>query len=388
MNLSLHNYIRYLHNTSFALIIFILFSCSGEKEPVQQGPLPFPVVGVTIMDVPIKKEFVGQVYGYFDIPIRARVTGFLEGMHFSEGYPVKKGQLLYTIDAQPFEASVAKSQSQLAEAKIQAIRANNEFGRIEPLAKIKAVSQSDLDAALAERDAAEAAVEAAKANLSLSKIELSYTRILSPINGLIGKSQVDVGEFVGQFPNPVILNTVSRIDSIHVEFFITESDYLRFAKEFIVEGQIRKDREPRPMELIFGDGSVYNHIGKINFFDREVDPETGALLVQATFPNPNKLIRPGQFAKIRALVETVENGMLIPQRTVKELQGNYFVMLVDEDGLVKQHAIQMGEKYQDYWIVQTGLDQNSKILFEGLQKVREGMTIQPIDTVFKSNYAE
>jgi len=365
----------------------LVWSCSGNQEPVTMPPPQLPVVGITIQDVPIDKEFVGQIYGYFDIPIRARVHGFLEGIHFDEGLPVKKGQLLYTIDAQPFQANVAGAQSQLAEAKIKAINAKNEYGRIEPLAKINAVSKSDLDAATAEKEAAEEGVNAARANLRIAEIELSYTKILSPINGLIGKTEAKVGEFVGQNPNPVILNTVSRIDSIRVQFFLTEADYLRFAKTAIDQG-LPKEESRTPLQLILGDGTIYKRTGEIDFIDREVNPETGTLLVQATFPNPDALIRPGQFAKIRAIVTTIKDGMLIPQRAVTEIQGNHFVMLVGDSGVVQQKSVQLGEQYKDYWIVREGLPKDSRIVLEGLQKIREGMTIAPKDTVFQSKFKD
>ena len=378
---------RILPGLGIVGLALALGNCGGAEGPKQMPPPALPVVGVTVQEVPIEKEFVGQVYGFYDIPIRARVVGYLEGIHFNEGFPVKQGQLLYTIDPQPFEQAVAAAQSQLAESKIRAINAKSDLDRIVPLAKINAVSKSDLDAANASYDAAVEGVKAANANLRISEIELSYTRIQSPINGLIGKTNAKVGEFVGQDPNPVILNTVSRIDSVRVEFFLTEADYLRFAKEAIERG-LDNNEAARPLRLVLGDGSIYEYTGKTDFIDRDVDPETGALLVQATFPNPKGLIRPGQFAKIRAIVTNIENGLLIPQRCVTEIQGNHFVMLVGDSGVVKQQSVQLGEKYKDYWLVQEGLEKDSRIVFEGLQKVREGMKINPQDTVFQSKFPD
>ncbi len=233
----------------------------------------------------IYQEFVGQVYGLKDISIRARVEGFLEGIYFDEGRGVKKGQLLYTIESQPFEADVAAKMSLLAEAKIMFVNAESELNRIRPLAEINAVSQSDLDAAVARFEASQASVEAAEANLRAAQIQLSYTKIKAPISGIIGKTKAKVGDFVGREPNPVILNVVSRIDVILVEFFLTESEYLIVAREWNKNKELEEvEREEPYLELILSDGSIHNHKGIVEFIDREVDPTTGSILLQASFP--------------------------------------------------------------------------------------------------------
>ncbi|MEE4248318.1 MAG: efflux RND transporter periplasmic adaptor subunit, partial [Kangiellaceae bacterium] len=274
MNFRLINRMRYI--TTVLLSVSIFVSCS-EEQPIHQAGVPtLPVVEVTVGEVEIEKEFVGQVYGKVDIPVRARVEGFLEGIHFDEGRKVTKGQLLYTIDAQPFQANMAQAQSGLAEAKIALVKAENDYARIKPLAEAKAVSQADLDAAIAEKGAAEAAVEAAQANVKMAEIQLSYTQIASPIDGLIGKTGARVGEFVGREPNPVILNTVSRIDTMRVDFYITESDYLRFARLAAQQQeQERKEQAQESLKLVLSDGSVYEELGKVDFVDRGVEESTG-----------------------------------------------------------------------------------------------------------------
>jgi membrane fusion protein (multidrug efflux system) len=377
-----------------ALFIIAVASLAGcqQEQPMAPPPPKLPVVHITQKDVEIDKEFVGQVYGKVDIPIRARVEGFLEGIHFDEGRNVEVGQLLYTIDSQPFEAKLAETQSNLAQAKITLVKANNDLTRIQPLAEINAVSQSDLDAAVAEKGAAEAAVEAAQAGVRMAEIELSYTRIESPINGLIGKTEAKVGEFVGREPNPVILNTVSRIDTMRVDFYITENDYLRFAKIALSDTNVNhKEIGPRQesnLKLVLGDGSLYEHRGSVDFVDRGVEESTGSILLQSSFPNPNRLIRPGQFAKVRAAVDEVDNATLVPQRCVSEFQGNFFVWGINDSNIVVQTPVQIRGSYQDYYIVNGGLNKETRILFEGIQNVRSGMTIQPFDTVFHSQYAE
>ncbi|OHX66826.1 efflux RND transporter periplasmic adaptor subunit [Flammeovirga pacifica] len=375
---------------SLVLITNVLISCGGEQQ--QKATLPqveIPVTEVTVQDVPITKDFVGQVYGTKDIPIRSRVEGYLEGIHFKEGSKVRKGQMLYTVDPQSYSAEVAMLKSKLAEAEVTLIRAKNDLARIKPLAEKNAVSKSDLDAAQAEKDAAESMVAAAKANLRMSQIELGYTQIKSPISGIIGRTEAKVGEFVGRDPNPVILNTVSRIDSINVRFYINENDYLRLARYSInnPKEESSDDEKVDKLDLIFSDNTIYNHKGHYDFLDRNVDSNTGAILIQATFPNNEGLIRPGQFAKVRSVIEIVSDGVLVPQRAVIEFQGRYSVFVVDKEGKVSQRAIKLARHtYKDYYLVNEGLKKGEKIVLEGLQKVREGQTIKFKVVQFESQY--
>jgi membrane fusion protein (multidrug efflux system) len=361
-------------------ILFLLFfSCSKKEEKQTQAPPPQVTVVVTqAKDVPIFQEFVGQIYGFKDIAIRARVEGFLEGIHFEEGSRVEKGALLYTLESQPFEADVAAKMSAVAGAKIMLAKAKSDLNRIEPLAKEKAVSESDLDSAVAQHEAYIESVKAAKANLRASNIQLGYTKIYSPISGIIGKTKAKVGDFVGRSPNPVILNTVSSIDTILVEFFITETQYLQLARNLLskVEPAVQNARK-ESLELILADGSFYDHKGKPEFIDRNVDPTTGAILVQASFPNPQELLRPGQFAKVKALVTVVKNGILIPQRCVVELQGTYSVYVVGDEDKVQTRAVKVGPKIKQFWLITEGLKPGEHVVYEGLQRVKDGVVVKP-----------
>ena len=361
-------------------ILFLLFfSCSQKEEQQAQAPPPQVTVVVTqAKDVPIYQEFVGQIYGFKDIAIWARVEGFLEGIHFEEGSRVDKGALLYTLESQPFEADVAAKMSRVAEANTMLAKAKSDLDRIEPLAKEKAVSESDLDSAVAQYDASIESVKAAEANLRASNIQLGYTKIYSPISGIIGKTKAKVGDFVGRSPNPVILNTVSRIDTVLVEFFITERQYLQLARQFLseVESTARKSRKEN-LELILADGSLYEHKGKPEFVDRNVDPTTGAMLVQASFPNPKELLRPGQFAKVTALVDVVMGGILIPQRCVVELQGLYSVYVVGDGDKVQTRSVKVGPKIKQFWLITEGLKPGERIVYEGLQRLRDGIVVKP-----------
>jgi len=368
------------------LIVFTIAACAEKKQPPPPTP-DISVVEVVQKDVPIYKNFVGQVYGYSDIPIRARVTGFLTGIHFDEGLRVKKGQLLYTVDPQEYQSKVATQQSHLAEAQTSLAKAESDLNRIKPLAEINAVSKSDLDAAQAEYDAALSYVNAMKSNLTFAKINLGYCWIKSPINGMIGKTSARIGEFVGQEPNPVILNTVSTIDTVRVEFFLPEADYIRLAR---VYKEIR-DIDTKPvksnrnnLKLILADGSTFKYTGFVNFINREVDPQTGSLLVQTTFPNTDRLLKPGQYAKVVVKMKEEKNAMLVPQRCVMELQGQHSVYVVGSDSIVNSKQIVTGERIGDMWMVKSGLQPGDKVVIDALQKVRTGLRVNPKLTEFKS----
>jgi membrane fusion protein (multidrug efflux system) len=304
------------------------------------------------------------------------VEGFLEGMHFKEGSVVKKGELLYTLEREPYEEKVATRMSGVAEVKTMLAKYKGDLDRIEPLAKINAVSKSDLDEAQAAYDASLSSLEAARANLRATKIQLSYTRIHSPINGIIGKTHAKVGDFVGKDPSPVILNTVSQVDTILVTFYITETQYLGFARYVAKHDPAQSTDDPNKFELILVDGSLYDHKGRLDFIDREVDTTTGAMLVQASFPNPEGLLRPGQFTKVRIRIRVVKDAIMIPQRSVMEIQGLHNVFVVDSNNTIQSRDIQVGNKVGSSWMVTRGLKPGEKVVYEGLQKIKDGVTVK------------
>ncbi len=372
------------------LLSIVIFGCSGDKKQKQLPPQNVTYVQPVVKTVPIFNEFVGQVYGKVDIPIRARVEGYLEGIHFNEGFRVNKGQLLYSIDSQPFEAEVTAKRSNLREAQTELVRAENELKRYEPLVKINAVSKSDYDATLAQRDAALASEKAARASLEISQINLSYAKIKSPVDGIIGKTKAKIGEFVGRDPNPVILNTISNVSFVRVEFFLAENEYLRFAQNIKIneDGTVERqdNSEESNLELILSNGTVHPHKGKIDFLDREVDPMTGAILVQASFPNPSRILKPGQYAKVRAQVFLVTDAILVPQRCVTELQGQYSLRVVKDDNTIEIKQVTPGERIGDMWLITEGITTTDKIVMDGIQKVRSGMTVTAKAVEFKSKF--
>jgi len=358
---------------------FFLFACSEEKkEKAPPPPQEVSIIETKAQDVPLFLEFVGQTAGLKDIAIRARVEGFLEGIHFQEGSTVEKGKLLYTLESQPFEEKVAARMSGVAEVKTMLAKTKGDLDRIRPLAKSNAVSKSDLDAAVAAYEATLSSLEAAKATLRAAEIELSYTKIKSPLDGIIGRTQAKVGDFVGKDPNPVILNTVSQVDTILVSFFITETQYLAIARSLATALAKEHDELEADFELILIDGSVFEHKGRPDFVDREVDSSTGAILVQASFPNPELLLRPGQFGKVRIKARVAKDAILIPQRCVMEIQGLHNVFVVNAENTIETRDIKVVSKVGSFWLITEGLKPGEKVVFEGLQKVKDGAAVNPV----------
>ncbi|MDN3204054.1 efflux RND transporter periplasmic adaptor subunit [Algoriphagus sediminis] len=369
----------------FAVSI-LAFGCGEPEVTTEVPPLEVNVVEIQSQDVSLEKDFVAQIYGKVDIPIRARAEGYLEGIHFEEGRMVRKGDLLYTVDSDPFQEGVNVAQSQLASAKVNLTQAENDLARYEPLAAMNAISQKDYDAAVARRDAALAMVDAAEAQLSFEGIQLSYTQIKAPITGLIGKTEAKVGEFVGRDPNPVILNTVSLIDSVRVEFALSENDYLQLFREYQLEER-RADKQ-KPLKLILSDGVEFDQVGYVDFINRQIDATSGTILIQSTFANPNGLIRPGQFARVRAPMKEVKAGKLVPQRAVSEFQGRFFVFKVGEENEIVQQSITILGPYRDYFLISEGLQEGDQVVLEALQKVAAGQKIQPVVVPFESKFSE
>ena len=363
---------------SLGLACFL--SACKDNAASQLPPPNVDVVEVIQQDVEIMEEFVGQTYGLFDIAIQARVDGFLEGMFFEEGRRVRKDQLLYTIEPEPYEAKVATARGHLAEAHTHLVKAESDLTRIRPLAEKNAVSQSDLDAAVAQRDAALAAVDAAEANLESARIELGFTKVYSPIDGVIGKTEVYPGDYVGRGINNVILNEVSRIDTILVNFHIPEEQYLEIARFLSQRDSAVLDQSQTEygLTLILADGSVYPEKGRVRFINRQVNATTGTILLQAAFPNSNRLLRPGQFAKVRARMAEIPGALLVPQRSVQELQGNYNVFVVSEDKKVEFRTVEVAFIYQTgFMVISSGLSPGDQVVYEGLQKVKGGSIVNP-----------
>src|SRR5262245_9341139 len=318
---------------SFAFVCaFLLFGCEKKEETVAPPPPDVKVAVVLQKTVPIYAENVGETVGASDIEIRARVEGFLQTVNFQEGSFVKKGDLLYTIDPQPLRAALAQAQGRVAEAQAQLSKAHQDVARYKPLVEKNAISREEYETSVSAEQAATASVDAAKASAQDAQLNLGYTNVYSPIDGLVGKTQVKPGNLVGRGEN-TLLTVVSNVDSIHVRSHVSERDYLRFARAKGAAPKVADKRE-NAFELVLADGSVYNHKGKLVFADRAVDPTTGTLGVEAEFPNPDHLLRPGQYTRLRAEIDQKNDAILVPQTAVQELQGTYSVAVVGSDNKV------------------------------------------------------
>ena len=359
----------------------LLSACGAGEPPTAQAP-EIAVVEVVQRDTRITQDFVGQTLGSTDVPIRARVEGFLESRTFKEGRSVEQGQLLYTIDQRPFLTKVVEAEGRVAESRTMLAKARADLGRIKPLAEMKAVSQQDLDAAVAQRDAALGALQASEAQLELANIELSYTEIHSPIDGFIGISQAEVGEFVGAPPNAVVLNYVSLTDPIRVRFSINERDFLRLSRALAERRSAGSDRPDvessvNQVQLILADGSIHEHIGRVVASDAAINPDTGTFTLEADFPNPDSIVIAGQFARARIAIESRKDALLVPQRAVSELLGNFRVFVVDSDGVVSMKAVELGPQVGRLRLVESGLQAGDRVAVEGLLNLKEGAIIRP-----------
>jgi membrane fusion protein (multidrug efflux system) len=380
-------------------------------------PLEVEVVNAEQRDVQIYTEWIGTVDGFVNADIKAEVSGYLTKQAYTEGSFVKAGTLLFQIDPRPFEAvrdqargQLAQSQGQLAQAKAQVMQAEAQVAvaeanqkrtqldvdRYTPLAQQQAITQQDLDnatqnnmaaraqvqsaraqveTAQAQIIAANAAVESAKASVQTAEINLGFTRLTSPIDGVPGIAQLQVGALVS--PASGVITTVSTLDPVKVYFTASEQEYLDFHRRFPTEESLAAERSQIPMQLILADGTVYPKSGRIYFADRSVDVKTGAIRIAALFANPGNLLRPGQYARVRASIRTQKDAILVPQRAVSELQGAYQIAALDGSNKVTIHTVKLGDTVGGEWIVTSGLKPNERVIVEGLQKVRQGMQVKP-----------
>lgn len=365
---------------SFTSLLFL--SCKEKKAEVMVVSPEVNIVSVGQKTVPVFSEYVGEIFGQEDIQIQSRVDGWITSIHFKEGDLVKKGQLLYTVDDLPVKNRIDQAQAKLAESVTNRVKNKSELDRVEPLTAMHALSQRDLDAAKAAYQASISQVEAAEAALRNAKIELEYTHITSPITGVIGISKVLVGDYIGKFSiSP--LNTVSSIGTMRVRFSISEDEYLKFAKaksntdHKILQNQLA-------VQLVLSDGTVYPETGTISLSNRQIDPATGSLLIQAVFPNPQNLLRPGQYAKIRLQTDLYKDAILVPQQAVNQIQNIYQVFVVNDSNMVRPTVIKIGKRVGSNWIVEGGLPMGAKIAIIGSAVVNPTVAIKP--TLISWNY--
>jgi len=344
----------------------------GSKEPPPPPPPPGVLITPVVQkDVPITQEWVGTMVGNTDADIRPKVEGFLLTRLYQEGSFVEKGQALFQLDKRQAQAAVEQATGNLERAQAALSQTDIDVRRYTPLVAQRAVSQAELDKAKSSQRAAAASVEADKAALDNAKLNLGWTAVTSPIAGVAGVSKVGIGDLITP---TTVMTTVSSVNPIYVDVNIAEQDYLRFRRE-----KDKKDQgaEGHKLELILGDGTVFPQRGQVLFVNREVDTRTGTIQVRGEFPNPGNVLRPGQYARVRAVTELRRGAMLIPQQAVSELQGIYQVGVVSADHKVTIKTVKLGPVYRDMWVVDSGLQPGENVIVDGLQRVRTGITVAP-----------
>ena len=369
-----------------------LFSIGCQGKNAQPGPPPavdVEVAKVEQKDIPIYGEWIGTLDGLVNADVKAQVTGYLLKQAYVEGSLVKKGQLLFQIDPRPFEAALdqakaqlAQAQAQLANAEATQLQAQLNVNKYAPLAAEQAASQQDLDNAVQTNVAAKAtvlnskaAIQAAEAAVKTAQINLDFTRLIAPIDGIAGQAQLQVGALVNTSSSAI--TTVSTVDPVKVFFTVSEQEYLAFNRQYPTEATREAEEKRLPLELILADGTTYAKKGKISFADRAVNQNTGAIRIAGLFDNPGNILRPGQYARIRAATTIREGALLVPQRAVSELQGNYQVAVVDSDNKVSIVTVKVAERTGSMWIIENGLKPGERVVAEGVQKVRPGAQVNP-----------
>jgi len=360
----------------------------GKSEPPKPPPPDVQVVQVEQKDVPIWKEWIGTLDGLVNAQIKPQVTGYLLRQTYTDGSFVKRGLLLFEIDPRTFQAALdqakgqlANAEAQLATARANQVKAENDVNRYRPLAKEQAIPQQDLDnaiqanqAAQAQVEAAKAAVEAAKAKVASAQLDLGFTKVVSLIDGIAGIAQAQIGDLVSQSS---LLTTVSTVDPIKVYFPVSEREYFEYVKENPNAAK-RPAAEPQTqLQLVLADGSVYPQKGIFSFADRQVDVKTGTLRLQGIFPNPGNVLRPGQYARIRAVIKTAKGALLVPQRAVTEQQGSYQVAVVTSGNTIEIRPVGVADRVGTQWIIENGLKPGERVVAEGIQKVRPGAIVNP-----------
>jgi len=358
-----------------ACVTLMMTACETKQPPQATQPPTVQVVQVAERNVPIYKEWVATLDGDVNATIQARVSGYLLRQTYRDGSFVKQGQILFELDPGPYQALLEQSQAQLAQAEANLAKSKLDVERDTPLAKERAIAQQQLDNDVQSFKANTANVAAARANVQQAQLNVDYTQVRSLIDGVAGIAKGQVGDLVAP---TTVLTTVSTLNPIRAYFGLGENEYLESAKLVYQAARgIDKNIGAKVLELILNDGTVYPYKGRLVSANRQIDASTGSIIVTGAFENPDGMLRPGQFAKVRAQVGIANNALLVPQRAVTELQGSYQVAVVGADDKVQIRAVEVGDRIGSDWIITKGLQSGERVIAEGVQKVREGAVVKP-----------
>lgn len=356
-----------------AAAMLVVCACNKQKMAVPPPPI-VEVMEITTSEVPLHTTLIGQLDSPQNVEVRARVEGIIEKMFFTEGTEVKEGDMLFELDKRPFLERLAVANGMLSESLASLNKYEKDVARLTPLVASRAVPQQDLDNARSSVNAGKAGVESAKARVESAQLDLGYCDIKAPVSGLIGAKEASIGELVGR-GQPTLLATISSLDPIWFYCNVSEVEYIKAEER---SRKLGKDVATLPLTLILADNHEHPHGGKFVFIDRAVNVKTGTLRVRAEFPNPDKLLRPGMFARVRVELGKRKEAITVPQRAVTQLQGKYFVWIVTEDGIANQRPVVVSEQLGSNFLLTDGLKAGEKIIVEGVHKAREGAPVTAI----------
>jgi membrane fusion protein (multidrug efflux system) len=356
--------------------------CKKKEEARTAGPPEVEVITVAQKDVPIYREWVGTLEGEVNATISAQVTGYLVARNYREGSVVTNGQVLFQIEPAPFQAALAKAKAQLEEALAHKGKTALDVQRYTPLAAVEAISKQELDDAIQADKAAAGQVDSARAAVQESELNLGFTTIRSPVDGVAGLAQAQIGNLVGVSSGP--LTTVSKIDPIRVYFSVSQQLMIEVQERRLAAGEPLRTGEGPPLEVVLASGMAYPQKGRIRFADNQVDVKTGTIRVVGEFPNPQQLLVPGMFTRVRGQLGTETNALMVPQRAVTDMQGRYLVALVGGDNKVSIRPVTATERVGQEWVIQGNVKAGDRVVAEGIQKVREGAEVKPVPFVDKA----
>jgi RND family efflux transporter MFP subunit len=363
-----------------SLLLFLsLFGCSAKETAAAAAPPDVETTGVVEQDVPIYGEWIATLDGYVNAQIQPQVTGYLMKQNYREGTFVHRGEVLFEIDPRPFDAALQQTKGQLAQAEAQLGKTNLDVQRDTPLAKQSAIPQAQLDNDIQANESAKAVVAAARAQVDQAQLNLEFTKVRSLVDGIAGLAKGQIGDLVGPTTQ---LTTVSQVNPIKAYVSISEQEYMRAAAKINSAAQGKKyaGYGQKNLELLLSDGTIYPHKGWLVFADRQVDLKTGTIRVAGAFDNPEGLLRPGQFGRVRVATRVEKNALLVPERSVVETQGSYSVVIVGEDNKASIRPVKTGERVRQMWVITDGVKPGEQVVVEGMQKAKEGTVVRAKQT--------